>query len=329
MNAFLCLCVVSIHLTSTPLTELRMDSFWYAVIFGINKLLHFSVPAFIFLSGFKLYSKYGGSRIDLKSFFKGRFFKIVVPYLVCVFIYFIYFLNKGWVSIENLPKYIFLGTLAAHFYYIVIAVQLYLIFPLLKRVFEKYPRLMLTATLGVTVCCLEVFHFKYQDRFFGLYIFYFALGMAFSKYRLWEKMERLYVPCVFGFILTAVVHISFSYLEVTGKTLYRAANIINIVYVIFAIGAIYAFCMKIAKSCNFTYRCAKALGDVSYSIYLYHILAIFILKYDILPKYALSVKWRFVISSVVLYSLIFLYAFLREKVKKSEIFALHKRVSKT
>lgn len=79
MNALLCFCVVMIHLTSSPLSELRPGSLAHISIFIINKLLCFSVPAFIFLSGFKLYSKYGNEKVDIKPFFKKGFRKSLSP----------------------------------------------------------------------------------------------------------------------------------------------------------------------------------------------------------------------------------------------------------
>jgi len=69
MNVILCFSVVMIHLTSSPLAVLRKDSIWYLIIFMINKGLCFCVPAFIFLSGFKLYGKYKDEKIDIKRFF--------------------------------------------------------------------------------------------------------------------------------------------------------------------------------------------------------------------------------------------------------------------
>ena len=91
MNSFLCLCVVMIHLTSAPLGALEVGSFLHMLIFAVNKLLCFSVPAFIFLSGLKLYASYHDKQIDLKRFYIGRVKKIIVPYIISVIIYFLYF----------------------------------------------------------------------------------------------------------------------------------------------------------------------------------------------------------------------------------------------
>ena len=127
MNVVLCLNVVMIHLTASPLGTLRKDSIWFFVIFLINKGLCFCVPAFLFLSGFKLYQKYQGEKINLKTFWYGRIKKIVVPYIIAFLVYFLYYFLKSWINLKELPQYFFLGTLVAHFYYIVIAIQAYFI----------------------------------------------------------------------------------------------------------------------------------------------------------------------------------------------------------
>lgn len=129
MNMLLCFCVVAIHLTSIPLSQLAPDSFAYILVFAANKVLCFSVPAFIFLSGFKLYSGYGNRKMNLGKFYLRRVTKIVIPYVIAVLVFFVYFYAKKWVVAASLPEYIFLGTLVAHFYYVVIAVQLYVLFP--------------------------------------------------------------------------------------------------------------------------------------------------------------------------------------------------------
>lgn len=312
MNIFLCFCVVMIHLTSSPLMSLRYASFAHIIIFIINKMLCFCVPSFIFLSGFKLYSKYGENKIELKKFYTQRFKKIVIPYIISVLIYFIYFWSKRWVSINDLPEYIFLGTLAAHFYYVVIAVQLYLLFPFFKGIMSRYSKAVIAVSLICTILFQEFFHFNYSDRFFGSYIFYFSLGMLFAKCSFREKLGKFHLITLMGFVIFAIIHLSLTYMAMSGKIVYRCANIINIVYVSFSILAIYGFCIKITEKYKAPYKISQVFSRISYNIYLYHTLAIFILQYDIFPRLNLSVSEKFAISFVIVYFLIFAYALLKK-----------------
>ncbi len=311
MNVFLCFCVVMIHLTSSPLGALERGGFSHIFIFVINKLLCFSVPAFIFLSGFKLYSKYSDEKINLKEFFSKRVKKIIVPYIISVFVYFIYFYLKHWVSIKDLLEYIFLGTLAAHFYYIIIAVQMYLLFPFLKNIFNKNQVLTIVLTLVLTVLCQQFLTFKYSDRFFGSYIFYFVLGILFARYKASES--KYLVTGALGFLPAAILHISLSYMSGLERFVYSYAEIVNIIYVTFSIMTIYGVCIRLSGKYDFINKYAKMLGNISYNVYLYHILVIFFLEYDVFPYFDLSVKERFVISFIFVYSLIFIYGFLSRK----------------
>ena len=310
MNALLCFCVVAVHLTSWPLAELNNDSLWYILLFILNKLLHFSVPAFIFLSGFKLFNKYNTEKIEIKRFFLGRFKKIVVPYVICVLIYFVYFYSKAWVSLKELAQYVFLGTLSAQFYYVVIAVQFYLLFPTLKVLFNKSPILVTILSLVCTICCQQYLHFNYSDRFFGTYIFYFVFGMLASVYR--EKISKMLLPSIAISVIAGIVHTRFSYMSSTGKLFYQYAHIVNLIYVTFAVIALYGICIYLCEKCDAIYRLSAVLSAVSYDVYLYHVLPIAVLQYDIFPRLDLTVKSEFAVSSVVVFSVIFMYAFLKK-----------------
>ena len=264
MNAFLCLCVVLIHLTSMPLTTLSQDRVMYAIFFVINKLPCFCVPAFIFLTGFKLYSGYGEGKIDLKEFFKGRFIKIVIPYLIALVVYFIYFLYKNCIVFSEIPQYIFLGTLVAHFYYIIIAVQCYLLFPVLKNVFNKYPLVLLVVSLISTVCFNEFFKFPYSDRFVGTYIFYFVLGMMFKRYELGRKINKYYICSVIGLVIVAFLHMKLFYWQSLGLMMYHYASTVNIIYVFFCIVVMYGFCTWICEKSKVISNISQAISNVSY-----------------------------------------------------------------
>ena len=211
MNSFLCFCVVMVHLTSDPVENLTFGTFWHTIIYITNRVLWFSVPAFLFLSGLKLYNKYTDIKIDLRRFYAGRLKKIVVPYVICVLVYFLYFFGKGWADVKSLPKYILLGTLVSHCYYIVIAVQAYIIFPLLKKVFDSFPRTVTFAALICSVVFVQFWRFEYTDRFLGTYLFYFVFGMFFAKYRIYDKIKKVYPLCIAGYVVVAITHIGLLY----------------------------------------------------------------------------------------------------------------------
>ncbi len=319
MNMLLCFCVIMIHVTSMPLAALLPGSFWHIVIYAVNKLLCFSVPSFIFLSGFKLYSKYGDKPIDVKAFFNKRFKKIIVPYLVCVLVYFLYFFVKGWVSFRELPQHVLLGTLAAHFYYVIIAAQLYLMFPVLKNLFYKHTTLVTVGSLICTVFFQQFCHFTYSDRFVGTYIFYFVLGMLFSKYKERVKKGKLWLFSLMTWGAVAVFHISFCYFMLEGKLFYHYANVGNMVYVLASIVVLYNLCAWLSEKYDGLYQFSRSFGRISYNVYLYHIMLILILQHHVFPYFTLSASEQFAILFVVVYLAVFLYDFLSKKCRLSKL----------
>lgn len=139
--------------------------------------------------------------------------------------------------------------------------------------------------------------------------------MLFAKYRIYEKINKIYVAGIVGFVITAIIHLTLSYMALSGKIIYRYAEIVNMVYVTFSIIVMYSSFIKLGKN-NVIYKFADIISNSSYNIYLYHIMIIFILQYDIFPRFDLSIRNEFAISFFVVYSLIILYSFLQKRIKK-------------
>ena len=104
MNIFMCFCVVLIHITAYPVVNLEKDSIWFKAFFIANTFVRFCVPCFVFLSGYKLYNKYKGTKLELKKFYLSRLKKIVLPYVLCYCIYFWYFYSKKWIDVGTFFK---------------------------------------------------------------------------------------------------------------------------------------------------------------------------------------------------------------------------------
>ena len=321
MNAFLCLCVIMIHVASAPTITFAHGSLPYILLAVVGKLLCFAVPGFIFLSGFKLYNKYQNSKLSIKSFYTGRLISIVLPYIGSVLIYFLYYYQKDWVLITELPQHIYLGTVAAHFYYIIIAVQFYLVFPLLMPIFRRFPKTFTAISFIATVYCLMFFNFTYSDRFIGTYIFYFALGMLFSEYKLYKKCKKICALSIIATIILGAVNTLSIYTEVPIEFIYKYPGAVYIAYVTCAIIAIFTLTTICGKKSPLLNKTSRALSNASYDIYLYHILVMAILQYDVFLRLTLTTKEKLLIMFVVVFGLTFVYAafknlFKRRSVKK-------------
>jgi peptidoglycan/LPS O-acetylase OafA/YrhL len=306
MNAVLCIFVVFIHLTFVPLSELIQKSTPHILLFAVYKSLCFCVPAFIFLSGFKLFKSYEERPLVIKQFFSRRFKKIVIPYFFAVLIYICYFGEKGWLE-DGFWKSLILGTASAHFYYIVVLVQLYLLFPLIFRLFEKHSHTAFAVSLLVTLFCVIFLQTGYWDRFFGTYIFYFAFGMFWAKYDLYARIKEKIPKICIAYIVILIFHIFRLYMAEYGEYSYEMFPVLNMIYIILAIILLYAVSEEFLRYSSGIMRLSGLLGRCSYSIYLYHLLLISVLKYEILPHFNFSIKGEFLVTTAYIYTLIAIY----------------------
>lgn len=316
MNVFLCFSVVLIHLTASPVTSLRHDSIWYLLFFILNKFLTFAVPGFIFLSGFKLHNKYKEKEIDTKNFYKGRLKKIVIPYIVTFFIYFAFYKILNLTMWEEFFPALLLGTLAAHFYYIIIAIQFYLIFPLLNKFFKSHDKILLLLSFVSTVIFNQFIHFPYSDRFFGTYIFYFILGMFFAKICTSLNKKHLRISLSL-FIPITLIHIYFSYKMSLGNFWYKPSGIGQVLYVSIACILIYNICFLIKNV--ILEKLVNFIQPHTFEIFLYHILVINFLDFIIYPYFNLSIKYKFIITNVALFFVIFAYCYVKNYFNRKKL----------
>ncbi|MBE7035473.1 MAG: acyltransferase [Ruminococcaceae bacterium] len=305
LTSILCLGVIIIHVTSLPLGTLAQTSLWYKLLFVINKFFVFCVPTFLFLSGFKLHNKYKNG-IGVLSFYKNRIRKILCPYLVAVLLYYLYFLAKGWVSLASFPASVGLGTISAHFYYVIVSCQLYALFPLLLQALEKNDKLTLALSCIITVLFGQYLHFPYSDRFAGTYLFYFVLGMFVSKNDLYDKWKTGSALIWLLFLVVGAAHITLLYRFVCGKFFYGCAELVNMVYVLLSMVAIFRLC-AVCKRFDFIRKAASRLNAQSYNIYLYHCLILSVVRYELFPKLCLAPKYEFLLLCALLAGAVTIY----------------------
>lgn len=138
--------VLAIHGTSQTLKETLNTSLFHPFLF-INKFSSFAVPVFVFLSGFVLFYNYIDKPFTLRTlgrFYAKRLAYIVIPYLLFSVLYTA--LKLSATSQWDLPameiaaklwKYVYTGKAYAHLYFLVMVIQLYVLFPLFLWCFQK------------------------------------------------------------------------------------------------------------------------------------------------------------------------------------------------
>lgn len=183
--------VIVIHVTSSfvyassNLTIAGMNP-----AFLLNQLARFSVPLFILLSGVSL--GFSRSADTYLSFFQKRCVKILLPYLFWSCAYWLYY-HRG-EELAHLGRALLRGGAASHLYFIVIMIQLYLLYPFLRRLVKRYP-------FPTLICALLISFVSQQailDAGAGLiprgpilqnlwflfpsWLFYFVLGMVIGHF---------------------------------------------------------------------------------------------------------------------------------------------------
>lgn len=193
-NAIACLFVVLIHVLSLGITSLDRQSLQMAAVYIPWKLAAYVVPGFLFTGAVKMALGFGsGKPAPYLPYVWRRVTKIYLPYVVYVVIYFLYFVDIGWYVMD--PKLllhsIVFGDISSPFYYVVTVMQFYLLMPLWRWLVAKTPWF---TTLPVCmlisfamprlgdVCAALGVTFRWSDRIFPTYVFFWVLGLYVGKY---------------------------------------------------------------------------------------------------------------------------------------------------
>jgi peptidoglycan/LPS O-acetylase OafA/YrhL len=126
-------CVVGVHAVSMAMNP--EDVTTGAAV----SLLHFTRGAFFILSAFVLTYAQADRSLDVRRFWPRRFLYVGVPYLVWSVVYW-------WIAVDGVPRLddirqlgvdVITGTANYHLYFLLVSLQLYLLFPLLLWVVRR------------------------------------------------------------------------------------------------------------------------------------------------------------------------------------------------
>jgi peptidoglycan/LPS O-acetylase OafA/YrhL len=129
-------CVIAVHVTSHTSDGSEV---------GLNALLalvHFTREVFFGLSSFVLVYSYLGRPQPMRRFWPRRFLLVGVPYLVWSAIYVIVPwlanpVSNGWVLLGSYINGVLWGSAWYHLYFLLVTMQLYLVFPVLLWIIRK------------------------------------------------------------------------------------------------------------------------------------------------------------------------------------------------
>lgn len=342
LNILFCLIVIFIHACSEPMAQYQLNSMPYYATVVLYRLSSFVVQGFIFLSGVKLFLNLK-EPYDFVGAWLKQFKRIVLPYVLWVCVYFCYFVNIGWeiFRFKTLAKYIAVGNLSAHFYFVVVIVQFYLLAPLFVKLVKKVrPAILLPAALALmiflwqylpgllnkvtTMTDLELINFpiraylKYIDRVFPSYLFYFIFGLVVGRFYepFMKGLRKSGLVVVFTFGVFACGDL-FSYVLIS-KFWYRFTEIYHVFYCISAIlFALYIVDLITRHLPEKMPRFVSLADNATYLVYLIHLLVMRIIRGEMDDRGIISVTLRFgaafVLTVIVSFSCVMLWQFVVKK----------------
>jgi probable poly-beta-1,6-N-acetyl-D-glucosamine export protein len=104
---------------------------------AVSELARFSVPAFVFASGFLLFHAYGHQARQPASFLKRRWLRVLLPWACCVPLFLALGAWQGNFPLQPGPVGQWLASGPGHLYFLILIAQLYLLFLVLPRDLQR------------------------------------------------------------------------------------------------------------------------------------------------------------------------------------------------
>ena len=324
--------VILIHIIGASFHYWDKGSPTWFVFLTLDQLFRFSVPLFVFISGYTLYSKYARN-FKYWDFYWRRATRVLPWYFIWSLIIYIYINLTVKPGFVNYPawKLIFLGKVDYHLYFVSMIFQLYLLFPVLLWLYKRF-RSNFVITLFVLEALLYLiftldgqkliqlpwrFYEQQQYLFFGTWVFYFVLGFALSDKSLdISKINLKHKKLVFFLItlviLTYAIYDSIQLIFSTADTnvATRSTRIPVLLYTTSFIISVLVYSDLLLKMKKFILRILLYFANISFLVYLIHALMMRILGNFILPNNVLNliIFTILVFSSSIFFAQLSLFA---------------------
>ncbi len=286
--------VVSVHTTS--LTNARNDLASHSLIV----LLHVSREVFFLLSAFVLFYQYGHRQIDLKSFWRRRYWFIGVPYVAWSVIYLVAngapygspgrLLGLFWHDLWT-------GSASYQLYFLLVSAQLYLVFPLVVKLVKAtrgHHGRVLAASMLLQVAFSGIVQYRWPIHLTGVMAQPNALLPAYQLFVIagalaadhWQELLALVVARRRQILIAAAVFealdvsLYFVQVKVLGlapahaAAVFQPVNEISSTVVTVAFLALGQWFADTRRPGGRTEKAVLAGSDASFGIYLAHPLAI-------------------------------------------------------
>ena len=286
MNAIACILVILIHVLSLGISSSNPESWQAAVVYFPWRLSAFVVPMFLYTGAVKMTLYFETEKITVKLYLTyclQRIKKIYIPYVIWVVIYYICFLQIGYVrgQLREFLSYLAIGNLSSPFYYVIIIMQFYFLMPLWIWLIRHVPvYLAFTVSLFITFCMqqctyvLSVFEidFPYSDRIFLMYITLWVVGLYTGKY--YDIAVSMLRGVSKSIACGAVVFICviLSYIQYSRGLYLFNSNDIKLVSDLLSIALLHNICLEFTRAPTFVRSFLQRVYRSSFFVYLSHCL---------------------------------------------------------
>lgn len=279
VNILLCVLVMLIHILSRSVVSLDKASIQYLTVLVPSRLASFVVQGFIFLSGMKYFMKYSDKDFKYLTFISSRVRSILLPYILWNVIYYLALIPQGYFkfSITELLRYIVMGNMISHFYFVVVIMQFYVLMPIWFKLFKSIDErllLILSFILMIVFGQYLAAGFNYNDRIFIKYIFYWIAGCAVGRHinEFFVFINRHRNKIIFLYAAIALIDCIGTYNNNTKGYVVGLENI-HIAYCISAIIFVFTVCGKLKEHVD--KPIFGMINRQSYNIYLSHCLLLY------------------------------------------------------
>lgn len=299
------------------------DILFFSFILTLNR---FAIPVFVFITGFVLFYNYY-EKLNYQRFIYNRLKDTLIPYTSWVIIYniwFHYINNTSTNDLLNFAKEVIFNILTGngmyHLWYVVMILQMYLLFPVFRNLFIKFNKnnkavfivllsglfdiLLLLMANYIIPLYLEHYPSNLMTDFFTIYrhkifiswFFYLALGgfiaINYEKFKLLMKnVDNFKIYILTASIILATI---FSFYDAKfsfeGYTvIYNATAPLTIqmfIYSVLLMVIVYNFTVSLDKKFKKISFFLRFLGQYSFGAYLIHPLYIFYICKIWVPKWS-------------------------------------------
>lgn len=285
LNILACYGVVWLHCSGEAFT-FRMDKYWLMSL-SIQVIAHWAVPVFFMLTGATLMNY--REKYSTKEYFKRRFFRIVVPFLLWSTIYFAWKIKLNWMNYEGLRKFVsmYLNNGAEGifwFFYPLFAI--YLSMPVLSILTEERYKKQLYYMTGLAVAAFGfmpllpgIFGIEYSGALnppiVGEYVMYVLLGWILRNENFSKKLRcGIYAMGVFGAVSMFAGTIFLSLRDGVLNELLWGYTLYPTLFMACAIFLFFKHCKWKAFQSEKTQKRLAKLSGASFGVYLIHIMVV-------------------------------------------------------